>query len=75
MAEIAEEEFVLIVPLWNWNISVLPQVTIDNVVLIVPLWNWNTIARDGKVLEICFNRTFMELKSQKGLSSDEEGSF
>ena len=33
---------VLIVPLWNWNVSLASQCRCSQV-LIVPLWNWNSI--------------------------------
>ena len=31
-------------------------------VLIVPLWNWNVAGNWQKFTNLCFNRTFMELK-------------
>ena len=38
---------------------------LGNFVLIVPLWNWNNKSEAGGVDTPGFNRTFMELKSQK----------
>ena len=35
----------------------------DNIVLIVPLWNWNKHGALKPYEFLCFNRTFMELKS------------
>ena len=32
-------------------------------VLIVPLWNWNLLQEYTTLVNVCFNRTFMELKS------------
>ena len=58
--------WVLIVPLWNWNII---GTMIDGKwyqqVLIVPLWNWNIVTYSNDELKIRFNRTFMELKCTK----------
>ena len=36
-------QFVLIVPLWNWNLGGYGAPVLDTFVLIVPLWNWNTV--------------------------------
>ena len=54
---------VLIVPLWNWNYSTLSLFSLLINVLIVPLWNWNDEESNKLSKRVCFNRTFMELKS------------
>ena len=58
--------FVLIEPLWNWNVSVSNAERPTSLVLIEPLWNWNT-TKDGPSLftSSSINRTFMELKHRR----------
>ena len=55
-------QFVLIVPLWNWNTVISFVEIFGRFVLIVPLWNWNRSYRSTVAEWPCFNRTFMELK-------------
>ena len=54
--------YVLIAPLWNWNIQGTEGIQGDIRVLIAPLWNWNRSICNGDRFNICSNRTFMELK-------------
>ena len=54
--------FVLIVPLWNWNWYAHAPRQSRTAVLIVPLWNWNVYTSDVISVNMRLNRTFMELK-------------
>ena len=56
------KQCVLIVPLWNWNLSKTNWSQAISIVLIVPLWNWNLDAASVRFWYECSNRTFMELK-------------
>ena len=53
---------VLIVPLWNWNLSDACFKADEQQVLIVPLWNWNDVIAHKLAKQMSSNRTFMELK-------------
>ena len=53
---------VLIVPLWNWNMTMVHEIMHGMKVLIVPLWNWNSSTINGYDKSFGSNRTFMELK-------------
>ena len=55
--------YVLIVPLWNWNLVKNVFQYTPSRVLIVPLWNWNNKSFDMPMPISRSNRTFMELKS------------
>ena len=39
--ELSDKNGVLIVPLWNWNVTLYYMLHMRFFVLIVPLWNWN----------------------------------
>ena len=63
-----QTETVLIVPLWNWNISNRQALQSRRDVLIVPLWNWNKILWSSFTSLSGSNRTFMELKLLAGMA-------
>ena len=70
-----DEKEVLIVPLWNWNVTrCYRPIRLYNV-LIVPLWNWNIQPTMVSIRQLSFNRTFMELKSCRPLSSSQQIGF
>ena len=55
-------ENVSIAPLWNWKMRILGWLPRYWSVSIAPLWNWK-LTKPSKVdMDVCFNRTFMELK-------------
>ena len=57
---------VLIVPLWNWNLSAREGQNTYALVLIVPLWNWNcTSLVSWRNSLYRLNRTIMELKCER----------
>ena len=58
--------YVLIAPLWNWNVRWRSLHSLRHSVLIAPLWNWNRIVRVREEISSCSNRTFMELKWKYG---------
>ena len=66
---------VLIVPLWNWNYTMIAYESTANGVLIVPLWNWNQVKQGGKGTQGGSNCTFMELKFNNVATGQERGLF
>ncbi len=51
-----------------YGIEIIASIFSDicSTVSIVPLWNWNiSVMQYQKIITICFNRTFMELKWRK----------
>ena len=56
-------DFLLIVPMWNWNMPAKLEKVLVIILLIVPMWNWNYFdSVDVHFVSDAFNRTNVELK-------------